>query len=286
MNPQTLVSQCKDKKLIFVTGKGGVGKTSISQAIAEILSEEKKKTLWVGFEDPLLPQDSLESKNDWLWYLNADGASAFAEYVSIKIPFGAMTKFLLKNKLVQHLARISPGVHEAVLIGKVWYEMRHYDYVIADLPATGHGLAMFQSLYNFKKLFNSGPLQRDAEKMLKDFSNENVCHYLIATLPEEMPLQESLELKAYLETLFPNMTPQMVVNRCFPSIQSDIPLDPEKWDSPIAESPERFIEKRSFLEQFNLKILDQASLSYVKLEQMLRPEEPNQNPLIYQLKEG
>lgn len=284
------------RNLVFIHGKGGVGKSAISEAIAWGLADEGARTLLVEFEDPTRAPGELKSLGPKIWHLNADASIAFEEYSALKIDklshgvlsglgsFGqkGMTRLFTQNKLIKYLAKAAPGIHELVLLGKVWHERHHYDHVIVDLPSTGYGLAMFQSTANFAKLFGGGPISHDAEAMLATFRDPAQTGNLIVALPEEMPLREAIELNDFLKEIFPSNPSAFLVNRKFPeapeandpmntstSANSDTPND---WASPYASSVADYIDRRRKLETHNLKLWSRSGISYGELD-YLPPDE-------------
>ena len=277
------------RKILFISGKGGVGKTCVSLALARALSENhaKKKILWVTFEDPATPLGVLKQTRDNLWELNCESSVAFEEYIELKLGIPALAKVFTQNKLMKYLAKAAPGIHELVLLGKVWYERSHYDHVIVDMPSTGYGLAMFQSTRNFSQLFQGGPLHNDAEDMLKSFKNPSECAQIIISLPEEMPLQESLELDQFLLKLFPNNPPFFLVNRVFPHLAADDPErmeqlgTPPTWMSPIPKDGEDYAFRRSILEKHNLRLLSDANISWSELEFIAPDAERTQESIVH-----
>jgi hypothetical protein len=246
-------------KLYFVCGKGGVGKTTVSHNLAQVFAEQGNQVLWTTFEDPLLPKHQLELKNEFpsggaLYTLNCFAGPSFEEYAGILLKIPALTKIFLRNTMIQYLATAAPGMHEITLLGKVWYERSHYDQVVVDMPSTGHGMAMFQSVKNFSQLFKGGPIHRDAEAMLGTFQNPSITRFIIVSLLEEMPLQESIELGKYLHAIFPDNPPQFGINRRFPSLKKSIP------DPALLSSAESFVFKRNTLEKLNLEIWEKAGI--------------------------
>lgn len=268
-----------DRNLIFVSGKGGVGKTVVSQAIARRLNEKGKRVLWATFEDPLLPSQDLREVQSGLFHLNCEASASFEEYATMKIGVAAIAKFFVGNKVVRYLAKAAPGIHELVLLGKVWHERNHYDSVVVDMPSTGYGLAMFQSTRNFARLFQGGPIHRDADEMLATFNNPEVCSHVIVSIPEEMPLQESMELRTYLSDLFPKNPATLLANRLFPALKRTElrPAEsPAHWPSPVTHDGEDYAVKRHLLEKTNLKIWDENGLDYLSLEY----EVPNSSGIV------
>ena len=266
------LTQALTQKLIFVGGKGGVGKTSVSLSIAQFLAQKRdSKILWVTFEDPAYPLGSTEKISKTLHHLNAEAHHSFEEYMSIKLgALGVMAKLFLNNKLIQALSQIAPGLHELVLLGKVWFERENFDHTVVDMPSTGYNLAMFHSTANYAHLFKGGPIHRDAEAMLSTFADPTITSHLIVALPEEMPLRESVDLKDKILSLFPKNKPIIIVNKRIQA-QSTSKMDPLDYKDPLAHSITEFIERRSNLEEHNLEILKQEKLKYDELPWVGKP---------------
>jgi anion-transporting ArsA/GET3 family ATPase len=283
------------RNLVFVHGKGGVGKTVVSQAIAHSLASRGNSTLWITLEDPTRPAGELRILGPHLVHLNCDFSLSFDEYVGLKIGVPRLTRLFLQNKLIQYLAKAAPGIHELVLLGKIWHERAHYSHVVIDMPSTGYGLAMFQCTENFARLFRGGPLNRDAEAMLATFANVSETGHLIVSLPEETPLRESLELRDFLVKLFPSNPPFYLVNRKFPKLEARLSkgeLDraneflsesPEQWKSPIAESAEDYVTKRALLEEYNLRLWRSENIIFKEIEFIPPPSEEGQTYLVKEI---
>jgi Anion-transporting ATPase len=267
----TPVADVLRRPVVFVSGKGGVGKTVVSQAIAQVLAQKGHRTLWVGFEDPTRKAGELIRVAKNLHYLNCESTTAFEEYMALKLRIPGLAHLFTSNPVIQFLAKAGPGIHELVLLGKLWYERKNYDRIVADLPSTGYGLAMFQSIDNWARMFQSGPLYKDAKEMIETFSSPREAGQLIVALPEEMPLRESLELGDYLQKIFPTNAPAYLINRRFPNLASlpestDLGSDPAAWNSPLAESLMDFALRRSALEAHNARIWDQQGIQYESLD--------------------
>ena len=264
------LKSCNLRPLVFVHGKGGVGKTSVSRALAQGIAARAhgQKILWLTLEDPLYPVGRVGQIDDQLWHLNADFSESFEEYAALKIGLAPLTRIFLKNKLIRYLAQAAPGIHELVLLGKIWHERLKYDHVIVDLPSTGYGLAMFQSTQNFVRLFQGGPLNKDAQEMLSTFGSATDTGHLIVSLPEEMPLRESLELGEFLIKMFPHNPPSYLINRLFPGKGISTNLDaPHSLSAPpLAATGEEFANQRVSLERYNLRLFIEKQIPYGELE--------------------
>lgn len=259
------VSSVIQRNLVFISGKGGVGKTSVSQALSGALSRGNRRVLWVTFEDPKFTLGETTEIGPSLWHLNCEATRAFEDYASLKIGVPKLTHLFVQNKVIQYLAKAAPGIHELVLLGKVWNERAHYDHVVVDMPSTGYGLAMFRSMENFARLFKGGPVHRDAESMLETFHDPLTTGHLILALPEEMPLREALELNEFLVSIFPRNPSAFLVNRIFPKIPlARETATPDQWSSPVAKSIEDYVVKRSLLENHNMRLWKDREYSELK----------------------
>lgn len=246
--------------LIFVSGKGGVGKTTVSQAMAEASARKGYKTLWMSVEDPMLPRGERRPITKNLWHLNADARIAFEEYIALKIRIPLVASLFSKNPLMQYLARAAPGIHELVILGKIWAERKEFDRVYIDLPSTGHGLTMFRATINFSKLFKGGPIHTDTDAMLATFGNPQETTHLIVSLPEEMPLTEAKELRDHLRAFFPRNEPQFIMNRVFPKLDQEKDYQalnsytsPDEWEEPTLKSQHEYAIRRSWLEHYKIR---------------------------------
>ena len=152
------------------------------------------------------------------------------------------------------------------------------------MPSTGYGLALFHSVQNFAQLFKGGPVQRDADQMLDTFRDNHFTGYLIVAIPEETPLRESLELEHYLHNLFPHNQAAFLVNACFPYQTKNSGTEyqsPCSWPSPLVNSATEYIQKKSLLENHNLRIWNDAQIPFGRLN--LVPPQANPEILIHQL---
>jgi len=248
--------------LIFVQGKGGVGKSTVASALAQNLSREFR-TLLVTIEDPLRTPGQIFKLGPNLFLLNNEATKAFEEYAGLKIGVPALVRIFLQNKLMQYLARAAPGVRELVLMGKIWHERKNFDRIVIDMPATGHGITMFQAIFNWGKLFQGSVLSKDANAMNATFADPAETSHLVVSLPEEMPLVESLELRDHLIRLFPKSDVRFVVNRLFPSSRATAAAETD--DRPFSRTVAEHAARKARLEAENLELwqgIDYARLPY------------------------
>lgn len=273
-------SECLRRRLIFVGGKGGVGKSVVSEALGRAYAAQGLRTLWISFEEPTMDPGACLELSARLWHLNCDAEAAFEEYVSLKIGVPGLARVFVKNKLMKYLSQAAPGMHDLVSVGKVWFERDNYDRIVVDMPSTGYGLSLFQSTANFAKLFRGGPIHADAVAMLETFGDPSQTAHIVLALPEEMPLQEGLELAAYLKGLFPQNPATYLVNRVFPRVPGLRDSKKASTQGPFADSFAEYIASRQMLETRNLQIWTSQGIEPGSIDAFPPPQDTHQEALV------
>src|SRR4051794_23037522 len=205
-----------DKRLVIVTGKGGVGKSTVALAmglaaaaegrrtiICEVSSQEHTSHVFnraeVGFHEVEMAEN--------LWSISIDPDEAMREYILLQLKVRAMRDLLFRSRIFNYLAAATPGLRELVTIGKIWEvalpdrkvkKGREYDLVIVDAPATGHGVAFLQTPRTFANVARVGPIKAQAEALETFLVNHRKTGVAIVALPEEMPVNETASLERTL----------------------------------------------------------------------------------------
>jgi anion-transporting ArsA/GET3 family ATPase len=205
------MSTLADKRFVIVTGKGGVGKTTVCAAEAVALAAKGKRVLIAMnsakerlstiFGVPPLGPDVSRLTDD-VWGVNIVPDRALAEYGVQVLHSRALSKTLFENRYVSSFLRAVPGIPEWATLGKAWWHTTEtlpdgswkYDVVILDAPATGHGLSMLRVPKIIVDVVPAGLLRRDAERAWAMFQDPATCSIVLVTLPEEMPTSETIEL--------------------------------------------------------------------------------------------
>jgi hypothetical protein len=204
-------------RFLFVTGKGGVGKSTVAAALGLRYAREGKRVLLalcntkerlssLFGSEPLTSE--ITSLAPGLWAVNMEPQVALREYGLLALKSRTLTKVLFDNKYVQSFFRAVPGMQEWTLLGKAWWHTteldesgkQKYDIVIVDAPATGHGLDMMRVPKVIVELVPPGLLRRDAERAWAMFQDPKQSGVVLVTLPEDMPTTETLELEHALRT--------------------------------------------------------------------------------------
>jgi anion-transporting ArsA/GET3 family ATPase len=205
------MSTLADKRFVLVTGKGGVGKTTVCAAEALALAAKGKRVLVamcnakerlsVMLGVPPIGATVVPVAEN-VWAVNMQPDQAVAEYGSLVLHSRALYKTLFDNKYVRSFLRGVPGMQEWAMLGKAWWHTTEkaadgalkYDIVILDAPATGHGLDMLRVPKVILDVVPPGLLRRDAERAWALFQDPKTCAIVLVTLPEEMPTTETIEL--------------------------------------------------------------------------------------------
>ncbi len=199
------------QRFLFVTGKGGSGKTTVSAALALALSRSGRRVLLAtsGAKQrlsTLLGAAALDTQiqpiSNNLWGVLLTPEVALREYGTLVLKSQRLVETLFDNKYVQGLFNGAPGLKEWALLGKAWYHTTEtngdgsprFDVVIFDAPATGHGLDMLRVPKVILSAAPPGRLRADAERAFSFFRDATQSGVVVVTLPEEMPTNETLEL--------------------------------------------------------------------------------------------
>ena len=218
-----------ERRLHFVAGKGGVGKTTMAAALALLLVRRGRRTLAVEMEGPgrlaaLLgatqPAHGPVEIVPGLHVLAVDGRAALEEYLALVIPVKRLLSTIFSSKIYQYFVAAAPGLKELMTIGKIWYEATRrdgdrpaWDAIVVDAPATGHSLQYLRMPQAARETFGAGLVQREATKIVDLLRDPATTTVHLVTLAEEMPVAETLEMRQQLVDSLRLPLGHVIVNR-------------------------------------------------------------------------
>ena len=223
-----------DKRLVVVTGKGGVGKTTVAAAMGLAAARAGKRTvicevaeqqrITETFGHP--PAGFTETEvAPRLHAFSINPEEAKEEWLRRQLRSGTLTGLLGSSRIYQYLTAAAPGLTELVTIGKVWelaqLERRTpgaspYDLAIVDAPATGNGMALLSAPRTYAQIAKVGPIRRHSQAIDAFVSDPASTAVVAVALPEEMPVNETVDLERRLAEELGMELAQVLVNGLLP----------------------------------------------------------------------
>lgn len=237
------LDDCLSREVILVTGKGGVGKSTIAWAIARAVAARGKRVAvasWNPLEEGFAEQAPAHPSIRWL---QLDASSCFREYASRILKFETLYNVIFENYVLQTFLKATPGVSDTVIAGKLWdvWNRGDQDLLVVDLPSTGHALSFFSSPFGVNRIFSMGFVHKESEKILELFQAPTTRIDLVA-LPEELPITEAGYLKQKLDSLGTFPLGYLHMNQTSPEfpLPANLPQLPED----VRACVEGYLERR------------------------------------------
>lgn len=226
------------KRLYIFTGKGGVGKTTLSLAFTRWLQEQGHSATYLTLSQQALSDETVRTEvlpAGWenVPHVHLELEAAAEGYITKKLGSALLAKWIVKTAFFRALVNMLPGFGYVISIGKI-LEMLHVDpklIIVLDAPASGHALTMMEATSNFREIFQSGLVFEDTEKMLAKLYDPQHTGVRIITLPTTLAMQEALELKLAVHKLAP-LNAKIFLNHSLAN-----------WTEAIAEAPRALQEK-------------------------------------------
>lgn len=218
-----------DRQLLFVTGKGGVGKSTVAAALGLLAAEAGKKTLVCEVDAKGNLADFYESGDTAfearelqpnLWAMSMNTEESLKEYLSLQLRIPLIARIGPIARTFDFIANAAPGVKEILTVGKVAWEVqeRNYDLVIVDSVASGHIIGQLNAPVGINELVQVGVVRNQTQWMLDILEDPARTGVVIVSAPEEMPTTETIELVGRLDEETNVDLAAIVVNRVLPEL--------------------------------------------------------------------
>jgi anion-transporting ArsA/GET3 family ATPase len=260
-------------QLLVVTGKGGVGKSTITAALGALIANRGRTVLLLEVD----PRENLHQLLDTppsggeiveaasnLWLQHLEPRKLLDDLVSQRLKVGALVRRVLSSPVHHHFTEGCPGLKETAVFGRALRmveghgpkKLRKPDVVILDAPASGHGIAWMAAPRLVAEVISSGPIGNLAAEITTFLEDRDRFGVVVVTTAEEMPVQESIELLEAMEKRLDRRPELVVVNALYPPAPKPRRSDDEatrlwtrrravneeqlarltsSWDGPLAE---------------------------------------------------
>jgi anion-transporting ArsA/GET3 family ATPase len=221
------VTPLLERRLLFVSGKGGTGKSTVAAAIAELSAQRGARTLVCemdakgalagAFEVAELGFVPREIRPE-LFAMVMNTEDSLREYLRLFVRIPLVGRIGPLAHMFDFVADAAPGVKEILGVGKLCYEVRerHYDLVVVDAEASGHIVAQIDAPRAIRELVQVGMVREQTEWMIEILDDPACTGLVVVTTPEEMPVTESVELVERVRTTTGVDVAAVVANRVLP----------------------------------------------------------------------
>lgn len=269
-----LLSRLEKLQLIVVTGKGGVGKSTVSAALGALLANRGRTVLLIEVD----PRENLHQLLDTepsggdiveaasrLYLQHLDPRRLLDDLVREKLKVGALVRKVLSSPVHLHFTEGAPGLKQTAVFGRALRlveghgppVLRRPDLVILDAPASGHGIAWMSAPQLVSDVISSGPIGAMAAEIAGFLEDRSRFGSVVVTTAEEMPVLESVELIEAMDARLGRQPELVVVNAVYPPLPARAGRDAatrlwarrravnehelarleERWRGPMVEIP-------------------------------------------------
>ena len=206
-----LLDDLLSRRLVVLTGKGGVGKSVVGAALAVAARDRGKRVLLVEVAAPVEaarllggpPSQGQETEAlPGLFTMNVDPAAVMDEYVRHVVKLDMLVRRILGSPIYHRFFAAAPGLKELMVLGKIMVleeararlsQRPQWDLVVVDAPATGHGLAFLKVPLAASAAVPVGPIGHNARRVLAMLRDPGRTALVVVAIPEEMAVVEAVQ---------------------------------------------------------------------------------------------
>ncbi|MDH3496039.1 MAG: P-loop NTPase [Gemmatimonadota bacterium] len=225
-----MTSPLAGRELLVVTGKGGVGKSTLAAVLARALAARGRRALVLEVDpretqhvllDTAPSDGEILPAGDDVWLQNLRPRDEIEALVRRRIPIALVARAVAASPVFHHFVESAPGLKELAVLGHALRVVRGeigpgVDTVVLDAPATGHGVSLLAAPLLVAEVLGNGPVAQLAREIAAFVAAGDRCGVVVATLAEEMPVQETLELAEMLATRVGRPPDLVAVNALYP----------------------------------------------------------------------
>jgi anion-transporting ArsA/GET3 family ATPase len=240
----SLLDTLSRRQLLVVTGKGGVGKTAVSAALGRAFAARGRRTLVIEVDPrenvhqmlgvPPSGGEIVAAGRD-LWVQNLKPRQVLDAVVRETVKIELIARRVMGGATYQHFVTAAPGLKELAILGHALRLLRgiggqspgrgpaapRLDTIVLDAPATGHGVALLAAPALVAEVITSGPFSRMAGELARFIADAEKVGIAVVTQAEEMPVEESLELRVALREKVGREVELLVVNGLWPEVEEE-----------------------------------------------------------------
>jgi anion-transporting ArsA/GET3 family ATPase len=218
-------------RVLIVLGKGGVGKSTVSAAIAKVATTSGDRALVMECDSraPLAatfgvaPSFAPIHVAHNLDLMTLDGRAALEEYLRLVVPGGMLLKAVFASRIYQFFVQAAPGLRELMMLGKVYYEAEHDSgkgtarrTIIVDAPASGQAMSLLKMPTAARSTFGDSVVGKEASNISKMLRDRRNCAIIQVTTADSLSISETIETHSQLSSI--HLAPAAVIfNRMPPS---------------------------------------------------------------------
>lgn len=218
-----------DRRLLVVVGKGGVGKSTVAAALALAGARAGKRVLVCEVNTRERVSALLDARPvgpkigqvaEGIDAVNVSPQEAMREYALMVLKFRSIYSAVFENRLVRYFLRAVPSLAELVMLGKILFHVEEtlpdgrfrYDLVVVDAPSTGHALTFLQLPQVLLATVPKGPMADEVRWMEQTLMDKRKSAAVLVTLPESMPVDETIELNRSLRDRLEMPRAALIIN--------------------------------------------------------------------------
>ena len=226
-----MLNELLSRRVLIVLGKGGVGKSTLSAALAKFATTSGDRALIMecdsraplaatfGVAPSFVPTQVAHN----LELTTLDGRAALEEYLRLVVPGRMLLKAVFASRIYQFFVQAAPGLRELMMLGKVYYEAEHDSgkppnrrTIIVDAPASGQAMSLLKMPTAARSTFGDSIVGKEASNISKMLRDRRHCAIIQVTTADSLSISETIETHAQLSSI--HLAPAAVIfNRMPPS---------------------------------------------------------------------